>query len=347
MGSPSGRDIPRFKGAKLGCNKMSKKERVLGALRGEVVDRVPISIWLHYPHRDQDPRSLAETQVAVMRQYDFDFIKLMPFGLYSVQDWGCRIRIFATPNDPPVVDDYGIKDIGDWGKLEELPAYYGTWGKQVQLAHYVKKLVGDEVPFVQTIFSPLTTARKLAGDRIFSDMGKDPKGFHEALQVITNTTINFIEANIDAGVSGFFFATQLATHDLMSESAYDEFGSRYDLQLFERFRDSTFFNIAHIHGDNIMFEKIASYPANCINWHDRWVAPSLGRARELTDKCLLGGIHEKEVLVRGRPEDVQQHVAEAIAAAGSRGFMVGPGCVADPRTPQVNYFAARIAVERS
>jgi uroporphyrinogen decarboxylase len=95
-----------------------------------------------------------------------------------------------------------------------------------------------------------------------------------------------------------------------------------------------------------MFEKLANYPANCINWHDRWVAPSLAEAGKLTDKCLLGGIHEREVLVNGSPEEVQQHIAEAIEAAGRTGYMVGPGCVADPKTPVINYYAARIAVER-
>jgi len=326
---------------------MDKKERVLAALRNEPVDRIPISIWLHYPHKDQDPRSLAEMQVHVMRKYDFDFIKLMPFGLYSVQDWGCKIKIFGTPYDPPIVDDFGIKTIKDWQKIEEFPAHYGTWGKQVQLSRYIKKQIGDEVPFVQTIFSPLTTARKLAGDRIFSDMKKEPKIFHEALQVITNTTINFINANIDEGVSGFFFATQTATYDLMTDKDYDEFGSRYDLQLFKSYKDNTFFNIIHIHGNNIMFEKLANYPANCINWHDRWVAPSLDKARKITNKCLLGGIHEKKVLSHDSPEAVQAHVAKAIASAGKQGYMIGPGCVADPKTPPINYFAARIAAESS
>ena len=327
-------------------NKMTKKERVLAALRCEEVDRLPMSIWLHYPHMDQDPRSLAELQVEVMRQYDFDFIKLMPFGLYSVQDWGCKVKIFGTTHEPPIVDDHGIKDIKEWQTLEEFPGYYGTWGKQVQLSQHVRKLVGDEVPFIQTIFSPFTTARKLAGERVFTDMKEDPKLFHEALQVITNTTINFIKANIEAGVSGFFFATQTATYDLMTEEEYDEFGAKYDLQLFESYKDSTFFNVVHIHGNNVMFEKLANYPANCINWHDRWVAPSLAEARKLTNKCLLGGIHEKEVLAKATPEEVQAHIAEAIEAAGKKGLMVGPGCVADPQTPPINYYAARIAVER-
>lgn len=326
--------------------KMTKVERVKAAINGESVDRVPMSIWLHYPHKDQDPRSLADMQVDVARKYDFDFIKLMPFGLYTVQDWGCKVKIFGTTTEPPIVDDYGIKSIDDWKKLEVLPAIYGTWGKQLQLAKEVSRQLDGEMPFIQTIFSPLTTAKKLAGERIYEDMKENPEVFHKALEVITETTVNFIKANIEAGVSGFFFATQNATFDEMTEEDFIEFGEKYDLQLFDAFKDETYFNVVHIHGDNVMWERLANYPGNCINWHDRWVAPSLGEARKITNKCLLGGIHEKEVLYKASPDEIQEHVREAIEDGGKNKLMIGPGCVAVPETPEVNYYAARVAVER-
>jgi uroporphyrinogen decarboxylase len=236
--------------------------------------------------------------------------------------------------------------VEEWKGLKELSATYGTWGKQLQLSQYLSKLLKDEVPFIQTIFSPLTTARKLAGDRVFQDMKEHPQIFHQALEVITATTVNFVKANIEAGVSGFFFATQCSTYDLMADQEHGEFGRKYDLMVFDEFQDKTFFNVLHIHGDNIMFEKLMDYPANCLSWHDRWVSPSLGQARKLTGKCLLGGINEKKVLAVEGVDVIQRHVAEAVEDAGRKGLMIGPGCVADPRTPEINYFAARMALER-
>jgi uroporphyrinogen decarboxylase len=330
-------------------NKLTKKERILSALNGNEVDRVPISIWLHHPDRDQDPRALAETQVEFAKKYDLDFIKLTPFGLYSVQDWGCKVKFFCTKNEVAVVDELGIRDINDWKKLKVFPGYYGTWGKQVQLAQHTKKLLENEnndIPFVQTIFSPLTIAWKLAGDRLFDDIKEYPEVVHEALQVITETSINFIKANIDAGVSGFFFATQCATTDLTTVEEYEEFGTKYDLQLLDAYKDIIFFNILHIHGKNVMFDKLEKYPVNCINWHDRLIKPSLGEAVNITDKCLLGGIEENSVLLNSTPDEVQKHVGEAIKLGRRKKLIIGPGCVADPRTPVENYFAARVAVEQ-
>ena len=129
---------------------MNKIERIQAALHLEEVDRVPSNFWMHCSEADQDPRTLAELQVAFAKNYDFDFIKLMPFGLYGVQDFGARIKIFNQRNKPPIVDDYGIHEIEDWGRLEVLQANHGTYGKQVQLAQYVGRLTKGNVPFIQT-----------------------------------------------------------------------------------------------------------------------------------------------------------------------------------------------------
>ncbi|HWR23719.1 MAG TPA: uroporphyrinogen decarboxylase family protein [Feifaniaceae bacterium] len=336
---------------------MNKTERIKAALRGEAVDRVPVNLWMHFSTVDQDPRSLAETQAAFAKKYDFDFIKLMPFGLYGVQDYGAKVKIFNQVNLPPIVDDYGVHSISDWGDIGPLPAHYGTYGKQVQLARYALKLANKNLPVIQTIFSPLTTARKLAGDRILLDMKEDPKLFKQALQAITETTVNFVKANLEEGIDGFFFATQCANHDFLTVEEYREFGEYFDVQVINAYRDRTYFNVAHIHGDNGMFELIANYPVNCINWHDRWSSPTLSEARTLTKKCLLGGIREVpyydasgnrirgSLLNDGTVEEVEQHVREAVSAVGGRGLILGPGCVADQKVPEKSLYALRRAVE--
>ena len=65
-------------------DKMTKTERLKAALAGQEVDRVPISIWQHFSTVDQDPLSLAETQVKTARKFDYDFIKLMQSPVRTV-----------------------------------------------------------------------------------------------------------------------------------------------------------------------------------------------------------------------------------------------------------------------
>jgi uroporphyrinogen decarboxylase len=324
---------------------MTKKERVMAAINKQEVDRIPFSIWYHVPHVDQDPVQLAEVQIEQAHSYDLDFIKMMPFGNYGAHDYGLSCTFYCTETQPVLERKFAIDDVKEWTEIEPLPGNFGNHGKQLMIARQLKKqLKGEEIPYVQTIFSPLTTAKKLAGPRIFADMRSNPEYLHQALAAITETTINFVKLNIEEGVAGFFFATQCANKEWVSEAEYDEFGVKYDLQVINAYKDITYFNIAHIHGDNTMFEKVANYPCNCINWHDRWTSPNMAEARKLTDKCLLGCINEKW-LSTAKAEEVRGHVREGVLAAGRTGLMVTPGCVAQLDTPAINFYAARLAVE--
>lgn len=334
---------------------MNKFERIKAALNLQDVDRVPANLWYHLSGIDQDPVALAEALVANNKKYDFDFIKLMPHGLYCVKDWGVKVKVYGTPGNPPDVEDYAIHSVSDWGKLEVLPATLGEWGKALKLAQYVEKLTRGTTPFVQTIFSPLTVAQKLAGDRILDDLKDDPKLFKQALQVITDTTIKFVEKNIEAGVSGFFFATKCANYGYISVEDYAEFGEYFDRQVINAYKDRTFFNIAHIHGERGMFSLIETYPVNCVNWHDRWTPPTLADARVLSGKCFLGGLREvpfysetgevtaPSILNTGTPADVERHVTEAVEQLGGKGLIIGPGCGADQFVPEDNIRAIRRA----
>lgn len=325
---------------------MNKVERIKAALNKEAVDRVPVSVWMHYPADDQDAFALAETQAAFQRVYDLDFIKLMPFGLYSAQDWGCQVKFFCDETRSPIVRKHAIAKVEEWNELEVLPPYFGNWGQATQLARAVGKLVGDKVPFVQTVFSPLTTACKLAGARVYTDLRENGAVVHRALEAITETTLGFIRENAKAGIAGIFYATQSACSDFLTWEEYREFGRRYDLQLLEEANKFGWFNILHIHGKNIMFREIADYPVHALNWHDRYEYPSLREARQLTDKCLLGGLNEKGPISFGAPAEVARQVAATIEEAGERGLIIGPGCVASPDAPPQNIYAARLAVER-
>ena len=103
-------------------------------------------------------------------------------------------------------------------------------------------------------------------------------------------------------------------------------------------------NILHIHGPNTYFEELTKYPVNCINWHDRWVAPDMAQARKLTDKCLMGGMNEKW-LEHAKYEDVAEHLQQAVEAAGRQKLILAPGCCVEMDTPEVNLLAASVAVQ--
>jgi len=338
---------------------MTRKERVQAALLHKETDRLPVSVWMHFNEHDQDPRSLAEYQVYFNEKYDYDFIKLMPFGAYSTPDWGAKLDIYCDKYKEVVISAPGIASCDDYYRIKALPPVYGSWGRTLQLAQYMSKLVKKDTPFIQTVFSPATTLRKLAGARLVEDMKSNPSAVHSALFEITKTTVDFVKANIEAGVSGFFFATQCASYDYISTEMHAEFCKPYDLQVINSFKDATYFNALHIHGSKVMFDIVKDYPVHALSWHDRFEhGPDFSSARKISDKTFIGGIKDAPEVVNGAlkyssflaastPAQIKEHVREAIALAdGGKGLIVAPGCVADPRTPCENLKAVREAVER-
>lgn len=336
---------------------MTKKERILKALSLEEVDRVPVSAWMHFSEIDQDPITLAKTQVEFVKKYDYDFIKLMPFGLYSTQDFGNEVVFYCDKYKEPIVRNYAIESIEDYEKIKAVQGTFGTHGKQLRLVEEVSKRLGDDTPFVQTIFSPLSTLNKLSGGKVFEHLKTNPDVVHKALKEITKTTIDFCKENIKRGVSGFFMATQAANADLISLEDFRKFCTPYDLEVLNSYVNDTYLNIVHIHGSNIYFDEIAeNYPINCINWHDRQTSPSLKEAREKYNICFLAGIREvpyfvdrvlkyDSIMANSTKEEIIKHCKEAIDQVNGRGLILGPGCVVDPKTKEENLYAISEAVK--
>lgn len=327
---------------------MDRKERICAAIAHRDVDKIPFSIWYHLPKEDQDPVSLAEAQIRLAQEYELDFIKMMPFGNYQAADYGLSCEYYCLPNKAVKEIKFAIDNIEEWGEIKALPGCYGNHGKALMTSQQQKKKqkkLGLEIPYIQTIFSPLTIARKLAGDRVFSDMQERPDLIHHALAEITKTSIDFCMMNIDEGVAGFFFASQCSTHDLMSETEYIEFGKKYDLMILNAVRPHTYFNVMHAHGEDPMFELLSKYPVDAINWHDRWARPTMAEARKMTDKCLMGGINEN--WIKGATvQEIENHLREAVDCGGRKGLILSPGCAADMDTPRENFLACAEIVKK-
>src|SRR5262245_1380412 len=131
--------------------------RIEAAIAGRAVDRVPVALWRHFPHDDQDAGKLAARTLEWQRAWDFDLVKFMPSGTYGVEDWGARSIYDGAPNGARVIADPGVSSSAQWPKLKELDPGKGVHGAQNEaLARAAKELAGS-VPILQTVFSPLTT----------------------------------------------------------------------------------------------------------------------------------------------------------------------------------------------
>jgi len=311
-------------------------QRIESAIAGAATDRLPVALWRHFPVDDQDPGKLAAHTLAWQRAWDFDLVKFMPSGTYGIEDWGAKTAYEGAENGARVVKQVGLSRPEDWRCLPKLDVRKGVYGAQnAALAAAAKELKGS-APILQTVFSPLTTARKLAGEAALQHLRQHSDALEAGLKTITEVTIAFGEEALKAGAHGFFFATQLATADVLAPSQYERFGKRWDLEFFDAFKGRTRVDMLHLHGMNPMFDELAGYPVGLVNWHDRLTTPTLGMAAGRFKGALVGGVEELGLLVKGSQAEVRAQVRDAISQTGGRRLLVGPGCVAGIAAPELN-----------
>lgn len=321
---------------------MSRWERVEAALAGEIVDRPPVSLWRHFPERDQTAEALADATLAWQEQYDNDFIKFMPPGDYATIDWGLTSAYQGSDSGTRETTHYPITTADDWRRIAPIAADQGMYRAVIESARLANERLGGAVPLLQTIFSPLTIAMKLSNGRVLDHLRERPDVVHEALAAMTTVTQAMITATLERGASGIFFATQCATTDLMTVPEYEEFGARYDRQALAAAGASRF-TMLHIHGEQIMFDALMTYPVHAINWHDRRTTPALAEGARRSGKCAIGGIHEHDIATM-TPDEAAAQARDAVAATGGRHMMVGPGCVIPITTPPATIAAVIRAV---
>jgi uroporphyrinogen decarboxylase len=69
----------------------------------------------------------------------------------------------------------------------------------------LNKEFSNQVPFVQTIFSPLSQAKNLiGGNNLLVHLRQFPDALIEGLEIITESTIKFIDSIKRTGLAGIF-----------------------------------------------------------------------------------------------------------------------------------------------
>ncbi|TVQ40695.1 MAG: uroporphyrinogen decarboxylase [Spirochaetaceae bacterium] len=301
-------------------------ERIRTLVDGGRVHPPAISMWKHFPKIDRDTQRFVDRTVGFQKAAGWDFLKISYNGLYSIEDWGSHIRWPENEHEVGRVTRFGVASARDWQTLPPNSVQDGALAREISATGRLCAEFSGSVPVIGTVFSPLTTAVKMAGDAILDHMQNEPTLLHRGLEVITETTVAFVRELLNAAVDGIFFATQLSTTDRLSTELYSEFGRAYDLKVLEA-AGSCWFNILHIHGLQPMFAALEDYPVQAINWHDRSTAMSLSRARAMTDKILIGGVDEHRTLLHGSDQDVARELANAIEQVADGRLIIGPGCV--------------------
>ncbi len=319
---------------------MSPRDRIEAVLKGKPADRVPWALWRHFPGDDLEPRRLAEAAIAFQRRFGFDLVKVTPAAGFMAEAWGVRLEPKGDEEGTRRYLNQVVEAPADWRRLPALDARQGVLAREVEALGLIRKGVPPDVSVIQTVFSPLSVAKNLAGDAWLSHLRNEPEALLSGLDRICGTTEAFVRRSLEAGADGIFFATQLANPEILSEAEYRRFGEPFDLRVIR----AAGFVILHAHGAPVFFDLLSRYPVGAINWHDRRTAPSLAEGLRRFGGACLGGIDGGGVLRHGTPEEVRRDVRETLAGASGGRLILGAGCVIPITTPEANIDAVARAL---
>jgi len=337
-------------------------ERVMAVVRREEPDRVPWSIWGHFPAVDwldyyswelaqRSGEEAARAHMALLRELDYkmDLLKVTPFYRFMAMRWGSRFDFRGNEEETPTISTV-VKKTEDWEKLWPLDP-------KKELREYVRTnevLARDlrTMPVIYTIPSPIIQAMNGVGtpERVLEDMRNNPDSLKEGLETITGTTLEFAKACIDAGIQGIFFGIGGGGR-IWREFSLDEL-ERWTLAYDKKILEAVDCEIKMLHicstqegnpEDKGLMEAgwFKKYPVDIINW-DAHTFTWIDRAKEIYgDKfAICGGLDRNGALRRGDVPQIEEEVKKAIHDAGEGGgFMLGPGCTVYQDQPRRSYNA--------
>jgi uroporphyrinogen decarboxylase len=324
---------------------MTKRERVTAALRGDQVDRVPVSLWLHNFATENSAETLAAETLSLARRFDWDFLKPQSRAQCFAEMWGFRYTPSRERATPYTVTRVPLATADDLRRLEPADAGTGALAEQLGALQAIRKAVGSETPIIWTVFSPLMVLPfLLAGGRsaAVSLMRSEPVAVDHALSAMAETIAAYARAAVAEGADGLFYATNMATQELATAAECRRFQRPHDLRILREVANAPF-NLLHVCGTGILFDEFVDYPATALSWAVVPGNPSLSEAHRRTGRAVVGGLPAKPVIKSLLPAEVTARGRRAIAEMRSRHLLLGPDCSIDPDTPDAVIDAATAA----
>ncbi len=293
--------------------RLTRKQRVDRALRGDDVDRPPFSLWHHYKR----PTAQLEAQdhLEFHSRYDTDFVKVM--------------------ND----FDYPRSTTGKWYELQPLKTPYP---EQLHTLELIRDGLNGDAYFIDTLYGPYMTAMLLlaaepefAGKKSTED-GSDvinsihafqqahPSAWEQAMEAITQSTINHIHSSQEIGCSGTLVSIFNATSKFGSVSDYERYSRPYDKRVLAALAD-TKLTFLHLHTlERPYIEQFRDFAAPVINYSVKTSGIPIAEMRKSYSQPIAGGVDEVD-FDHLTTEDIRRQWTLAREQAGSK-YIITPGC---------------------
>jgi MtaA/CmuA family methyltransferase len=324
------------------------RERVLAHLDGRPVDRLPVMpitmqfacdlIGATYRDYATDCRVLAEGQVRVAEQFDFDYVNTMSDPAREAADCGAGVEFFE--NSPAaLLEERSLLD--DKAKLARLqmpdPLNGPRMRNGVEAVALLRDRVGRDKIVEGWVEGPCAEAADLRGiNTLMLDFFDDPAFVRDLFEFVVEMELRFAGAQVAAGADVVGIGDAAAS--LVGPKIYHEFVWPFEKRLVAGLRALGARVRLHICGNTrFCLEDMARLGCDIVDLDS--LSP-LAEARERMGprQILLGNLNPVTVLREGTREEVTRALEECHRAAGAA-YIVGAGCEIPRDTPAENVVA--------
>ncbi len=324
-----------------------------------------VTAWKHFIEAENNSANLAEALIAFQKKYQWDFVKINPSATYYAEGFGNKYDFDAYSDVLPKLLDYPIKnsrDLDFFAANCELD--FEPFEAQIDTAKRVRAGLGDTIPIIQTLFSPLCILTFLAGhnpypgavppsegkrSRLLLLLEENPVGAHKALEMITAVLLEYVDLILDAEIDGFFYSIfgHGNTNEL-SQKKYQKFSQPYDKKIFEAIHKKNGVVMLHTCGPFSHPEYFAALPnVDIIHWADHDEGnPSLRQDEWLEGKIPAGGVDQR-LFSTGAVAEIADQARAAIHERKSAPFVLTAGCGLPVNTTEAALWALRKSVEEN
>ena len=326
---------------------LTSRERVLRLFRREKLDYIPLfsgmgNITIHglkkygwkFPEIHTDARKMAHMAASTFELFGFESA-VVPFDTgVEAEALGSKMNyyvhasdiLYPTINEHPAerVEDLNLQAPSDLAGAGRLPLV-------IEAIQILKEKVGDRVAIGSYVLGPYTLAGQLVDlSHLAKAAFKKKEMVNALLEQLAGILVRIIKIYRKAGADFITVREMGAGPDILSPRIFETLIQPHLKRIFSEIE---FPKVLHICGDtNTIVDQMVLCGADAISIEKKNDVAET-RKRIGPDVLIFGELDGYGVLSRGRPEDVDKAVKEAV----DRGVdAIWPGCDIWPDAPMEN-----------
>lgn len=294
-----------------------------------------------WPEAHTDAEMMAKLALASYENGCFENVGV-PFCMtIEAEGLGAEVTMGSKIYEPHVTA-YAIESVIDWKTLSPIDITKGR-AKVVLDAIKILKSLNLDVPIVGNIVGPVSTASSVIEPvNFYKELRKKNAIAHEYMTFVTEETIKFARAMIDAGADVIAISDPSGTGEILGPKYFEEFAVKYLNMLLDGLQEEKMGTIVHICGQmKSVYKQIDMVKSDALSFDS--IVPMKEARKNLGEERVLMGNVSTYALEFGNPERVASLTKHCVESGSN---IISPACGLGTKSPLENIQAMLVTLEK-